>query len=36
MRICDVTVCYIEPFSRVEIHMEIDMEWKWMGMWHNL
>ena len=26
----------VEPFSGVEIHMEMDMEWKWMEMGHNL
>ena len=26
----------LEPFSGVEIHMEMDMEWKWMEMGHNL
>ena len=26
----------IEPFSGVEIHMEMDMEWKWMEMGRNL
>ena len=25
----------LEPFSGVEIHMEMDMEWKWMQMGHN-
>ena len=29
-------ICGIEPFSGVEIHMEMDMEWKWMEMGHNL
>ena len=23
--------CLVEPFSGVEIHMEMDMEWKWSG-----
>ena len=23
--------CTVEPFSGVEIHMEMDMEWKWSG-----
>ena len=23
--------CALEPFSGVEIHMEMDMEWKWSG-----
>ena len=26
----------LEPFSGVEIHMEMGMEWKWMEMGHNL
>ena len=26
----------IEPFSGVEIHMEMDMDWKWMEMGRNL
>ena len=26
----------LEPFSGVEIHMEMDMDWKWMEMGHNL
>ena len=26
----------VEPFSEVQIHMEMDMEWKWMEMRHNL
>ena len=26
----------VEPFSGVEIHMEMDMDWKWMEMGHNL
>ena len=26
----------LEPFIGVEIHMEMDMEWKWMEMGHNL
>ena len=26
----------LEPFSGVEIHMEMDMEWKLMEMGHNL
>ena len=26
----------LEPFSGVEIHMEMDMEWEWMEMGHNL
>ena len=26
----------LEPFGGVEIHMEMDMEWKWMEMGHNL
>ena len=26
----------LEPFSGVEIHMEMDMEWKWMEMGHSL
>ena len=26
----------LEPFSGVEIHMEMDLEWKWMEMGHNL
>ena len=26
----------IEPFSGVEIHMEMDLGWKWMEMGHNL
>ena len=25
-----------EPFSGVEIHLEMDMEWKWMEMGQNL
>ena len=28
--------CLLEPFSRVEVHMEMDMDWKWMEMRHNL
>ena len=31
---CDAL--WVEPFSGVEIHMEMDMEWKWMEMGHNL
>ena len=27
-------VPYVEPFSGVEIHMEMDMDWKWMEMGH--
>ena len=27
----DVDVSFVEPFSGVEIHMEMDMEWKWSG-----
>ena len=27
---------HVEPFSGVEIHMEMDMDWKWMEMGHNL
>ena len=27
---------WVEPFIGVEIHMEMDMEWKWMEMGHNL
>ena len=23
--------CWLEPFSGVEIHMEMDMEWNWSG-----
>ena len=26
----------VEPFSGVEIHMEMYMDWKWMEMGHNL
>ena len=26
----------VEPFSGVKTHMEMDMDWKWMDMWHNL
>ena len=26
----------LDPFSGVEIHMEMDMDWKWMEMGHNL
>ena len=26
----------LEPFIGVEIHMEMDMEWKWMEMGQNL
>ena len=29
-------VLTVEPFSGVEIHMEMDMDWKWMEMGHNL
>ena len=25
----------VEPFSGVEIHMEMDMEWKWMEIGRN-
>ena len=28
--------CTIEPFNGVEIHMEMDMDWKWMEMGHIL
>ena len=27
-----VTGSTLEPFSGVEIHMEMDMDWKWMEM----
>ena len=27
---------HLEPFSGVEIHMEMDMEWKWIEMGYNL
>ena len=27
---------YLEPFSGVETHMEMDMDRKWMKMRHNL
>ena len=27
---------HLEPFSGVEIHMEMDMDWKWMEMGHIL
>ena len=30
------TASAVEPFSGVEIHMEIDMEWKWIEIGHNL
>ena len=30
------SVCPLEPFSGVEIHTEMDMEWEWMEMGHNL
>ena len=34
---CDHQDTYaVEPFSRVEIHMEMDMEWKRMEMGHKL
>ena len=27
---------WVEPFSGVEIHMEMDFDWKWMEMGHIL
>ena len=23
--------CHVEPFNGVELHLEMDMEWKWSG-----